>query len=656
MRVPRSAFLPGLAAAAALLLVAVPAPGQPLQPPAPGEVRRPAPDAGLALVPRDVAAFVSVRVSDLLDHPDLKPAWEQFKTGPAFEAVLALGVAPQELHRVTAFWPSVGLSRGFDHPVLVVTTRQPYNEARVLKTLAARPAADGFGAPAGGPARYKPLAPPPFHESAPRITEPPVIKGPGPGAGAAPPGLGASAPGLPGVGGPPVPPKRTPPKKDDSPDACDGQPPGVGQPPGIGPPPVADDGAGSDFFVIDRGPLRTLLLLDDRTLVFLPDARDGGFTQTTLVAQLLRRKPTGPLADALARAGQSTFAAGIHLTPITAELKNLQATGLAPYAALGAARTAVLTADLGKTAKLTLRMGFADEAAARRAAPVLEEGIRTVAGHLAEARDRVKDGRRPEEVFAVPLLDAAAAGLGKVAVRSAGTVAEATAEIDFGPAAAKALADLLAAIQAQKREDELTNNLKQIGLALHNYHDTTGKFPADVYKDGKPILSWRVQILPYLEEDALYRQLKMDEPWDSPHNKPLLEKTPKVFEVPGRDAGKGKTFYQGFVAPNAGILGGRPWLVAGDAQGLQIAMIADGTSNTLAVVEAADAVPWAQPGDLAFDPKQPLPKLGGHAPGKFVALLFDGSTRVLDTKKFDEKALRALITVNGGEIVNLHDR
>ena len=96
------------------------------------------------------------------------------------------------------------------------------------------------------------------------------------------------------------------------------------------------------------------------------------------------------------------------------------------------------------------------------------------------------------------------------------------------------------------------NNLKQIGLALHNYHDAHGKFPTNVYgPKGEPLLSWRVHLLPYLEEDNLYKQFKMDEAWDGPNNKELIEKMPKVYRGrPTATHPKGKTFYQGFVSPD----------------------------------------------------------------------------------------------------------
>src|SRR5688572_16654787 len=74
------------------------------------------------------------------------------------------------------------------------------------------------------------------------------------------------------------------------------------------------------------------------------------------------------------------------------------------------------------------------------------------------------------------------------------------------------------------------NNLKQIGLAFHSYHDTTGRLPNNIYaKDGTPLLSWRVHLLPFIEETPVYQRLKLDEPWDSDTNKKMIEHMPKLY-------------------------------------------------------------------------------------------------------------------------------
>jgi prepilin-type processing-associated H-X9-DG protein len=183
------------------------------------------------------------------------------------------------------------------------------------------------------------------------------------------------------------------------------------------------------------------------------------------------------------------------------------------------------------------------------------------------------------------------------------------------------------------------SNLKQIGLAMHNYHSAHGCFPAAaiIGADGTPLLSWRVALLPYLEREALFRKFKLDEPWDGPHNKPLLAEMPPVFACPSDPASPATTtHYQGIVGPGA--------LFDGKA-GVRIADITDGTSNTLAAVEAKAAVPWTQPADLPFGPGLPPPAVGSPHPGGFNALRVDGSVYFMRGPTVSPR----LITRNAGD-------
>jgi len=179
---------------------------------------------------------------------------------------------------------------------------------------------------------------------------------------------------------------------------------------------------------------------------------------------------------------------------------------------------------------------------------------------------------------------------------------------------------------------ESAKNLEQIALAFHNYNDAFGALPTNVLsKDNKPHLSWRVQLLPFVEQDELYKQFQLDEPWDSDHNKKLIEKMPKLYAPIRVKADPGKTFYQAFGGSNG-------WLKTGARIP---ASFPDGTSNTFLVAEAAKPVVWTRPDDLSFDGKD-VPALGGLFDGKFHAALADGSVSRY-RKGIDPVVLKLLI-------------
>lgn len=189
-----------------------------------------------------------------------------------------------------------------------------------------------------------------------------------------------------------------------------------------------------------------------------------------------------------------------------------------------------------------------------------------------------------------------------------------------------------------------SNNLKQIGLAHHNHHDANGFMASDIVsKNGKPLLSWRVQLLPYIEEENLYRQFKLDEPWDSADNKKLIEKLPKVYAPIRVKAKVGETFYQCFTGKDAMFGSGKKVAFTG---------ITDGTSLTIMTIEAGDPVIWTKPADITYDKDKPLPKLGGMFEGNFHIGLADGSVMWV-RKGFDEKTMRGAITPAGGEIIDI---
>jgi hypothetical protein len=139
--------------------------------------------------------------------------------------------------------------------------------------------------------------------------------------------------------------------------------------------------------------------------------------------------------------------------------------------------------------------------------------------------------------------------------------------------------------EATARRAMATSNLRNVALSLLDYEKATGALPpaAVCGKDGKPLLSWRVLLLPYLEregwaEQGLFEQFRLDEPWDGPHNLPLLARMPEVYSSP-KGSQPHATFCQVFVGPGAAFEG---------TKGVRLGDFPDGTANTILVVAAVE--------------------------------------------------------------------
>ncbi len=210
-----------------------------------------------------------------------------------------------------------------------------------------------------------------------------------------------------------------------------------------------------------------------------------------------------------------------------------------------------------------------------------------------------------------------------------------------GILAALLLPAIQAARQAAQRNASI-NNMRQIGLALLNHHDVYKSFPprAIVDKQGKPLLSWRVQVLPYVDENELYKQFRLDEPWDSEHNKKLLAQMPAVYRNPSLPDDS-KTNYL--------VPVGEDTIFSGD-EGARIGDIRDGTSKTVMVLEvdADRAVPWTKPDDYEVEAKDPLAGLGHFRAGDlFLAAFADCSVRPISNDVGAEVVLRLLKKADG---------
>ena len=193
-----------------------------------------------------------------------------------------------------------------------------------------------------------------------------------------------------------------------------------------------------------------------------------------------------------------------------------------------------------------------------------------------------------------------------------------------------------------------TNNLKQISLAMDAYQSDHGCLPpaAITDKNGKPLLSWRVAMLPYLENGPLYAKFHLDEPWDSPHNRTLLDQMPGLYNCPRRQALKpGMTGYQ--------VVVGHETAFTPDLEPLPISGVTDEFKDTLLVAESVHPVFWTQPDDIPFAVALHTSELGdpqgAHDHG-FGAAFADGSVRFLRST-ISPRILHAFLTRNGNEAV-----
>ncbi len=213
--------------------------------------------------------------------------------------------------------------------------------------------------------------------------------------------------------------------------------------------------------------------------------------------------------------------------------------------------------------------------------------------------------------------------------------------------AAQTLAPTIAASQEASYRRKSMNNLKQIALAFHNYHDTYKTFPAAVQIGPKNVPhSWRVTILPFVEGSALYEAYRQDEPWDSEHNKSLLAQMPDVYRFPGDQANSTNSSCFGFLGPQA---------LFQENRGARMADIRDGTSNTLLVVESKRDVPWTKPDEIAFDPEGPAPPVGGWYSNGFHGAMCDGSVRFF-SDDLEEQTFKYLIMRADGNPIRLPRR
>jgi Protein of unknown function (DUF1559) len=384
---------------------------------------------------------------------------------------------------------------------------------------------------------------------------------------------------------------------------------------------------------------------DDKTLVLLSEGLADKY-----LAGFAKGRTGWPFTAELSKA------ASAHGLYVSANLDKLPSDAKADFGEfrdLLSAKALTLTANLrGKELSASARATYPSPAAAAAAQKQLQGLIGEAKGAMKNIDRELGRELRPIAGALKPVFAEAERVVGgaQPAVSGSDLTLSASYKADFDIAAL--VADAVKQLKEKAPLDNALNNYKQVGLGLHNFESATLALPVHAIgangvpvkgPNDKALLSWRVAILPYIEQDNLYRQFKLDEPWDSENNKKLIPMMPKIYAPATKPPAKeGYTHMQMLIGP-----GGTPL-------GTKLVGILDGTSNTLAVVEAAEPVIWTKPDDLVvpfkYNAGELRKKFGGEFPNMFPVLFWDGSTRFM-SGNVSEKTLSLLCFPSDGQVI-----
>jgi type II secretory pathway pseudopilin PulG len=599
-----SIYLPVVAVAAALVLVLVAPAADPLKKP-----------AGLDLLPTEGMALMTINVAGIHDATVTKPIRDALlnsEAGMLKRIEVETGFTPEQIERVSFLLPTVAFPPT-EAMIFTVTTRKPYEKAKVLKALKAYTELDAkmdVAVPNGNVV--------PAQRATPDVPKPATPA-------EAPKPLDLNAP----------------------------------------------------FFYMR--PAGVIIPIDDRTLVF---ATNPGLSMSpALFASLLRKRADGPLAEASTLANQHHVVLVMDGKQVRGAIEAQRQTRrneqtmqdvaeqggqppkpqaekvedeLTPFEPLAQFKRGVITVDIGEQTVAKLVAEYPTVEAAKLAETAAKDGLQALVKLLKD--ERKSSGEDADSKAFLPVYDFLLAGLEKANYTVADKTLTVTATKEVTAALTAALAVLPRKIQEVADRIRTANNLSQIATALQSYHDSNNSYPQDITDgDGKVLLSWRVHLLPFLNTGdvataTLLSRIDQTRAWDDPINKKLWEEMPDVFKLPGRETPeKGQTYFQAYRAVN--WLGQNDcWLV--DSRKVTVADVTDGLSNSLGLIETETAVNWMKPGNILFDTKK-LPNIGNPKTGKANAVMLDGVHYLLDIKKYEGAKLIPLITVNGGEDVEV---
>ena len=451
---------------------------------------------------------------------------------------------------------------------------------------------------------------------------------------------------------------------------------------------------GKDYY-FDEANWSGLLILDERSYAYASE------DSITLLIDRMSKGGESPLAATLAREGDKhpvTVGVNVQLLATPALLKELPVE-LAPF---GKAKSLVATLDLKPKTTVAVELQFGTEAEAKEGLKAAQEAVQFGRGQIGNAltfvelKAKGEPGKPPAGLHEFPEtvgLILAAAGLkqvdallGAMPVTVKGTSVHAALELDSvlpGGSTAVSIAVVTAAVgfamnaggagdrAFQPGDYNWTGrerNLANIAKAVEKYHKDKGHYPpaAILDKDGKPLLSWRVAILPYMEgtyinssepfdggkrinnPKELYDLFKLDEPWDGPNNKKLIGKFPDLYRAPYNvmsysQSSVGKTVTLAVVGKGGIFDPSKKTVSDGDVR--------DGVKQTLLLLqveEAGQAVYWSKPADVALTADGKLPADGPNFARRFAVVYGDASAHTL-VNGLDAKTLLGIISRDGGE-------
>jgi hypothetical protein len=411
------------------------------------------------------------------------------------------------------------------------------------------------------------------------------------------------------------------------------------------------------IYASSEQPSQVLRFVGDRVVVI--GTMDGVKFQATKPA-----KPEGLLAAALTEAaGGHQITCGFQMSQeVSAQLRELLIGGpsanhpfwTSAFAWVFDVQRGLIVIDAGYKTNCRVELAFSGAWQAKRAFRTAHGSIMLMQALCAFGQNQFKASRHIGQ-----LLSTLEHALDEATVEVKGTTVQGTLQVNFPPAAVdQAMLEVFQSATMTATPFQGGGNIGVLVHAMFQYHQQTGHLPCHaIYGgDGQALLSWRVALLPYLGHADLYKQFKLNEPWNSVHNRQLLAKMPKVFETPDASAPPGYTHFQVVVTPEK--YSGKFSTAFPQTSQVLVRLnhleSLDGLPNVVLIVEADKAVPWTAPEDIILiaDDKV-LPKFGAVASaGKFRIAFADGAVYYIRTSVADadyQRLMRQMLGIGDGE-------